>query len=70
MTQTAQKIESVTGLVPGPRRPEEPVTVGPRSDAPGFADSARHAFALLRGLRSLRPVPARPQRPYGEVDGQ
>ncbi|MDH6136301.1 hypothetical protein P3T37_005721 [Kitasatospora sp. MAA4] len=36
----------------------------------GWAAEARRAFAIVRGLRSLATVPARPQASYGECDGQ
>ncbi|KJK58525.1 hypothetical protein [Saccharothrix sp. ST-888] len=71
MTQTAQTIRPGTGLVPEQRTPARPAVPG-AGTAPGrgLADAARRAFAVARGLRSLRPVPARPQEPYGESDGQ
>ncbi|GAA0679014.1 hypothetical protein GCM10010193_35670 [Kitasatospora atroaurantiaca] len=69
MTQTAQSTRSAAGI-PGQRTPAEaPVpTVAP--PATGLAATVRRAFAVVRGLRSLRPVPARAQEPYGESDGQ
>ncbi|MFB7666586.1 hypothetical protein ACFC1R_21985 [Kitasatospora sp. NPDC056138] len=71
MTQTAQTTRPGTGLVPEQRTPTRPtVPDAGTTTGGGLADAARCAFAVARGLRSLRPVPARPQEPYGESDGQ
>ncbi|MFG2819322.1 hypothetical protein ACGFX4_07835 [Kitasatospora sp. NPDC048365] len=69
MTQTAQHTEPVTGLVPAPRRPLDPEPA-PAAEPRTPVGELRRAFAVLRGLRTLRPVAARPQPGYGEVDGQ
>ncbi|MEV6209185.1 hypothetical protein [Kitasatospora sp. NPDC051914] len=71
MTQTARSTAPATGLIPGQRPPAEPPVV-PAAAEPetGLGAALRRGFAVARGLRSLRPVPARTQEPYGEVDGQ
>ncbi|PBC78400.1 hypothetical protein BX265_3167 [Streptomyces sp. TLI_235] len=71
MTKTARSTAPATGLIPGQRPPVEP-PVEPAADAPpaGGLAALRRAFAVARGLCTLRPVPARVQEPYGEVDGQ
>ncbi|GAA2138971.1 hypothetical protein GCM10009760_20650 [Kitasatospora kazusensis] len=72
MTQSARSTRPVTGLIPN-QRALSPAGLPAVSSVPrpeSFADAARRAFAVARGLRSLRPVPARPQQPYGESDGQ
>jgi len=77
MPQATQHTGPGTGLIPAPRtapdgapgaaRPEGRAA-DPRPE--GWTSALRHGVAVLRGLRSLRPVAARPQRGYGEVDGQ
>ncbi|MDH6128987.1 hypothetical protein [Kitasatospora sp. GP82] len=69
MTQTAQTTRPVTGLVPS-QRTSVTTSATARPASGGLVEAARRAFVVARGLRSLRPVPARPQEPYGESDGQ
>ncbi|GAA2249149.1 MULTISPECIES: hypothetical protein [Kitasatospora] len=66
MTQTTRTTRPGTGPIPEQHRPAAAVRPPLGS---GLADTARRAFAIARGLRSLRPVPARAQEPYGESDG-
>ncbi|MGW4803861.1 hypothetical protein [Kitasatospora sp. NPDC004272] len=77
MPQATQRTEPGTGLIPAPRTAPDGAPGGPRpagrSADPrpeGWTAALRHGVAVLRGLGSLRPVDARPQRGYGEVDGQ
>ncbi|MFD9123748.1 hypothetical protein [Kitasatospora sp. NPDC059571] len=73
MTQTAPRSAApatAAGLVPGQRTPADPTPLRAVPPAGGLFATARRAFEVARGLRSLRPVTARPQEPYGEVDGQ
>ncbi|WP_033219295.1 hypothetical protein [Kitasatospora phosalacinea] len=74
MPQATQQTEPGTGLIPVPRTAPDGVPGDPRPAAErgseGWATALRHGVAVVRGLRALRPVPARPQRGYGEVDGQ
>ncbi|QKW20987.1 hypothetical protein HUT16_19725 [Kitasatospora sp. NA04385] len=74
MPQATQHIEPGTGLIPAPRTAPDDAPGGPRpavgTGREDWAAALRHGVAVLRGLRSLRPVAARPQRGYGEVDGQ
>ncbi|MDH6578763.1 hypothetical protein [Kitasatospora sp. MAP5-34] len=71
MTQTAPTTRPVTGLIPNPRATSDGLPATSYAPEPEtFAAVARRAFAVARGLRSLRPVPARAQQPYGESDGQ
>ncbi|MFF4345147.1 hypothetical protein ACFY00_35170 [Kitasatospora sp. NPDC001540] len=74
MPQATQHIEPGTGLIPAPRTAPDgapgssrPATA-PRGE--GWGATLLRGVAVVRGLRSLRPVEARPQRGYGEVDGQ
>jgi hypothetical protein len=72
MTKTAPGTAApatAAGLVPGQRTPAGPPST-PAAPAPGLLASVRRAFEVVRGLPRLRPVTARPQEPYGEVDGQ
>jgi len=69
MTQTAQSTRSAAGI-PGQRTAAETPAPAAAQPATGLAATVRRAFAVARGLRSLRPVPARAQEPYGESDGQ
>ncbi|GGQ89992.1 hypothetical protein [Kitasatospora griseola] len=71
MSQATQHTR--TGLIPAPRTAPDgsaPVAraVEPRPERWG-AVLAR-CSAVARGLRSLRPVAAKEQPSYGEVDGQ
>lgn len=61
---------TATGVIPAQRGTARPASA-PTGGAPlGWAGEARRAFAIVRGLRSMRTVPARPQASYGESDGQ
>lgn len=72
MPQATQQIEPGTGLIPAPRTaPDDaPGLPGAQPAQEGWGPTLARGFAVLRGLRSLRPVEARRQEPYGEVDGQ
>ncbi|MGK4582373.1 hypothetical protein [Kitasatospora sp. HPMI-4] len=71
MTQTTRTTRPGTGLIPGQRGTAAGVATTARPVlGDGLADTLRRAFAIARGLRSLRPVPVRAQEPYGESDGQ
>lgn len=70
MTQTANTTRPVTGLIPAQRGEAALPAHLPTPKPESFATVVRRAFAVARGLRSLRPVPARAQEPYGESDGQ
>ncbi|MFJ1708678.1 hypothetical protein [Kitasatospora sp. NPDC088346] len=68
MTRTVQPGRGTVGLVPA-QRPAP----GPGAGRPAAVPPRGHlsrAYAVLRGLRSMRPVPAVAQEPYGESDGQ
>lgn len=66
MTQTARTARPATALVPGQRTPlAAPPTTGRQVQG-----TARRWLAIALGARSLRPVAARAQEPYGESDGQ
>ncbi|MER8183525.1 hypothetical protein [Kitasatospora sp. NPDC094015] len=67
MTQTVPSDRTATGLVPAQRGARRPGPGHPQDTVRGHLG---RAFAVARGLRALRPVPARPQQPYGESDGQ
>ncbi|MEV4615167.1 hypothetical protein AB0K43_21635 [Kitasatospora sp. NPDC049258] len=67
MTQTVQPDRTATGLLPAQRGAHHPAPGHPEVTVRGHLG---RAFAVVRGLRALRPVPARPQEPYGESDGQ
>ncbi|MDH6112167.1 hypothetical protein P3T36_006807 [Kitasatospora sp. MAP12-15] len=71
MTQpTSTSAPTAAGVIPAQRRIARSATA-PTGGAPlGWAGEARRAFAIVRGLRSMRTVPARPQASYGESDGQ
>ncbi|GAA1986254.1 hypothetical protein [Kitasatospora viridis] len=63
-------------VIPAPRTRPVPAPAAPvlrAEPAPaqptGWA-AVRRGLAVVRGLRSLATVPARPQPGYGEVDGQ
>ncbi|MFJ8039979.1 hypothetical protein ACIRBX_05600 [Kitasatospora sp. NPDC096147] len=67
MTQTTPAARTATGLVPAQRTQQ----TGPgRAPATAQVSPARRLLAIALGIRSLRSVPARPQEPYGESDGQ
>ncbi|MFI1519000.1 hypothetical protein [Kitasatospora cineracea] len=74
MPQATQHIEPGTGLIPAPRTAPDgvPGAARPAAAPPreGWGSALRRGIAVARGLRSLRPVAAGPQRGYGEVDGQ
>ncbi|MEV7180430.1 hypothetical protein [Kitasatospora sp. NPDC093679] len=71
MTKTARSTAPATRLIPGQRPPAESPFVPPAAGpGTGPVSALRRAFAVARGLRTLRPVPARAQESYGEVDGQ
>jgi hypothetical protein len=73
MTKTAPGTAApatAAGLVPGQRTPADPSAAPAAASAPGLLAAVRRAFEVARGLPRLRPVTARPQEPYGEVDGQ
>ncbi|GLW73195.1 hypothetical protein Kpho02_54940 [Kitasatospora phosalacinea] len=74
MPQATQHIEPGTGLIPAPRTAPDGAPGAPRPAAApqdaGWGAALLRGVAVVRGLRSLRPVEARPQRGYGEVDGQ
>ncbi|WP_371498511.1 hypothetical protein OG871_20975 [Kitasatospora sp. NBC_00374] len=68
MTRTVQPGRSAVGLVPAQR-----AGAGHGEGRPAAASPRGHlsrAYAVVRGLRSMRPVPAVAQEPYGESDGQ
>ncbi|MFD8483390.1 hypothetical protein [Kitasatospora sp. NPDC059673] len=73
MPQATQHIEPGTGLIPAPRTSPDGAAADARPDAPQperrRAAFAR-GFAVVRSIRSLRPVAAKEPQPYGEVDGQ
>jgi hypothetical protein len=74
MTQQPGTAEgTATAAVPAQRTAPTPSAAAPATDRPaqptGLA-AVRRALAVIRGLRSLATVPARPQPGYGEVDGQ
>ncbi|GAB2738529.1 hypothetical protein [Kitasatospora kifunensis] len=52
-----------------PRPAARASAAGPTSTVSGWS-SLRRGLAIVRGLHSLRSVPARPQPGYGESDGQ
>ncbi|MFE1316410.1 hypothetical protein [Kitasatospora phosalacinea] len=74
MPQATQHTEPGTGLIPAPRTAPDGAPGSPRPAADprdeGWGAALLRGVAVVRGLRSLRPVAARPQRGYGEVDGQ
>ncbi|MCX4747460.1 hypothetical protein OG455_18365 [Kitasatospora sp. NBC_01287] len=57
----AQRTTVATGTGPRP---------GVEAGQPTGWTAVRRGFAVIRGLRSLATVPARPQPGYGESDGQ
>ncbi|WP_035845414.1 hypothetical protein [Kitasatospora azatica] len=63
-TEAAAVDTAATGQL-GPLDSYEPLEPQPR----GWA-AVRRGLAIVRGLRTLGSVPARPQAGYGEVDGQ
>ncbi|MEV4560413.1 hypothetical protein AB0K51_25915 [Kitasatospora sp. NPDC049285] len=72
MPQATQHTEPATGLIPTPRTalddapPAWAGTTRPKS----LGAVLQRGFSVARGVFSLRPVAARPQPGYGEVDGQ
>ncbi|BAJ30068.1 MULTISPECIES: hypothetical protein [Kitasatospora] len=74
MPQATQRTEPGTGLIPAPRTAPDGAPAGPRrhpaAPADGWGRALLRGVSVARGLRSLRPVAARPQPGYGEVDGQ
>ncbi|RAJ38521.1 hypothetical protein K353_04072 [Kitasatospora sp. SolWspMP-SS2h] len=74
MPQATQRTEPGTGLIPVPRTAPDgaPGAARPTAAPPreGWGAALLRGIAVARSLRSLRPVAARPQRGYGEVDGQ
>ncbi|MEU9127413.1 hypothetical protein AB0D08_04700 [Kitasatospora sp. NPDC048540] len=68
MPQTVEPSRTAAGLVPAQRTG----TARPGVPAAGATTGGHlaRAYAVARGLRALRPVPARAQEPYGESDGQ
>ncbi|MFJ5926941.1 hypothetical protein ACIQF6_30555 [Kitasatospora sp. NPDC092948] len=73
MPQATQHTEAGTGLIPSPRTSPDGVVSAARVGEPRperWGAVLARGFAVARGLRSLRPVPAKEQQSYGEVDGQ
>ncbi|MDH6144937.1 MULTISPECIES: hypothetical protein [Kitasatospora] len=74
MTQQPGTADGTTAVpaqrtAPAPR-PAAPTTAPAAPAQPTGWAAVRRGLAVIRGLRSLATVPARPQPGYGEVDGQ
>ncbi|WP_035798921.1 hypothetical protein [Kitasatospora mediocidica] len=62
---------TASDAIPAQRSALRPAPVArPADDRLSWAAEVRRGFAIVRGLRSLATVPARPQASYGECDGQ
>ncbi|MGW4384559.1 hypothetical protein [Kitasatospora sp. NPDC004531] len=75
MPQATQHIEPGTGLIPTPRTAttaaEPAAAARPGVPQPeGWRATLKRGLAVARSMRSLQPVAARKQQPYGEADGQ
>ncbi|RKE20534.1 hypothetical protein [Streptomyces sp. TLI_171] len=73
MPQPTQHVEAGTGLIPSPRTApdENPGALAAQAaGSAGWGAAVARGLGVIRGLRSLRPVEARRQEAYGEVDGQ
>ncbi|MFI9270273.1 hypothetical protein ACIGXM_06125 [Kitasatospora sp. NPDC052896] len=81
MTQPSTARQSArptdAGAVPAPRAGSTPTTnacsttgYATAPEQPTGWTAVRRTLAIVRGLRTLGDVPARPQPGYGEADGQ
>ncbi|MDH6122054.1 hypothetical protein [Kitasatospora sp. GAS204B] len=65
--------QAAPATIPAQRATDTPPGTGHRAAGPeeltGWP-AVRRSLAIIRGLRSMATVPARPQPGYGESDGQ